>query len=183
MISLIRKFVSEIESRKRQSYINKLQQKGLCLGNNVQFAGEIFLDPSHCMLIEIGSDCTFAPRVKLIAHDASTKLFLGYTRLAPIKIGNKCFLGESVIVLPGVSIGEHSIIGAGAVVTKDIKAGSVAAGNPAKVICSTDEYLQKIRERAKKTTIYDSTFHIEQLDNNKRQILLNAAEKGEAFIE
>ena len=52
----------------------------------------------------------------------------------PITIANNCWLGEKVVILQGVSIGEWSIIGAGSVVTKSIPAYSIAVGNPAKVI-------------------------------------------------
>jgi acetyltransferase-like isoleucine patch superfamily enzyme len=52
----------------------------------------------------------------------------------PVRIGARCFIGVSAIVLPGVTIGDDCIIGAGSIVTKDIPAGSVAVGNPARVI-------------------------------------------------
>jgi len=54
----------------------------------------------------------------------------------PVRIGARCFIGVSVIVLPGVSIGDDCIIGAGSVVTKDVLPGSLAVGNPARVIRS-----------------------------------------------
>ena len=56
------------------------------------------------------------------------------TYALPIKIGDKCWLGGGVIVLPGVTIGDGSVIGAGSVVTKDIPANSLAVGNPCHVI-------------------------------------------------
>ena len=58
----------------------------------------------------------------------------------PIRIGRNCWLGAGVIVMPGVTIGENSVIGAGSVVTKDIPANVVAVGNPCRV-------LRKIGER------------------------------------
>lgn len=54
--------------------------------------------------------------------------------VAPVSIGDGCWLGEKVMVMPGVTIGEKSIIGAGSIVTKDIPAFSIAVGNPARVI-------------------------------------------------
>ena len=58
----------------------------------------------------------------------------GYQYNLPIHIGRCCWLGAGVIVLPGVTIGDGSVIGAGSVVTKDIPAGVVAVGNPCRVI-------------------------------------------------
>jgi len=52
----------------------------------------------------------------------------------PITIANNVWLGGGVIILPGVTIGENTVVGAGAVVTKDLPANAVAVGNPARVI-------------------------------------------------
>ena len=54
----------------------------------------------------------------------------------PITLGDKCWLGAGVIVCPGVTIGDDSVIGAGSVVTRDIPAGVIAVGNPARVLRS-----------------------------------------------
>ena len=52
----------------------------------------------------------------------------------PIHIGNKVWIGANSVVLPGVTIGENSVIGAGSIVTRDIPANVIAAGNPCRVI-------------------------------------------------
>lgn len=58
----------------------------------------------------------------------------------PIKVGNNVWIGGNVVVLPGVTIGDNAVIGAGSVVTKDIPPGIVAVGNPCRVIREiTDE--------------------------------------------
>ena len=62
---------------------------------------------------------------------------------APITLGDNVWLGGSVVVCPGVTIGENSIIGAGAVVTRDIPANSIAVGNPARVIRALDPTLPR----------------------------------------
>ena len=56
----------------------------------------------------------------------------------PVHIGNNCFIGSGVTILPGVSIGDDTVIGAGSVVTKDIPPSSLAYGNPCRVVRTLD---------------------------------------------
>ena len=58
----------------------------------------------------------------------------------PIHIGKNCWLGAGVIVLPGITIGDGSVIGAGSVVTKDIPAGVIAVGNPCRVLREINDH-------------------------------------------
>ncbi len=95
----------------------------------------VFLDVGR---ITIGDDTLIAPNVQLysathpldwrIRHAAGPELG------EPITIGKDCWLGGGVIVCPGVSIGDRSVIGAGSVVTRDIPPGVLAVGNPCRVI-------------------------------------------------
>ena len=89
--------------------------------------------------ITIGRDCQFGPNVQLLTptHPVEPQPRRDKLEAAqPIVIGDNVWLGGGVIVLPGVTIGENSVIGAGAVVTKDIPANVVAVGNPARVLRS-----------------------------------------------
>ena len=63
----------------------------------------------------------------------------GQPRMAPVELGEDVFVGDGVKILKGVSIGAHSVIGAGSVVTSSIPGGVIAAGNPARVIRALDE--------------------------------------------
>jgi len=168
--------------KKKESYLKKLIDKGLVLGKNVSIIDTFFFDPSHCFLISIGDNCTIAPGVRLIAHDASTKKFLGYTKIGRIDIGKNCFLGDSTIVLPCVTIGHGSIVGAGSVVTKDIPVGMVAAGNPAKVICPVAEYLDKIKAISRDKKIFSEDYFIENLNMAKRNEIIQSLDKSIGFI-
>ncbi len=132
-----------VRAWRQHKYMEMLRQRGLKVGENTSIQDGAFLDPSHCFLISIGNNCTLAPNVRIVAHDASTNRPLGITRIGAVTIEDYCFLGDSTLVLPGVTIGAHSIIGAHSVVTKDIPSHSVAAGNPARVICSLEEFLKK----------------------------------------
>lgn len=125
--------------------ISELKRRGLTAGANFQVMEGCIIDPPHCWHIHIGDDVTLAPRVHILAHDASTKMHLGYTRIAKVHIGSKVFIGAGSIILPGVRIGNNVVIGAGSVVAHDIADGSVAVGAPAKVVTTTDSYLQRKR--------------------------------------
>ena len=128
-------------------HLDKLIKRGLKVGKNFHRMGGVLIDPWHCYHITIGDNVVLAPRVHILAHDASTGIFLGKTRAANVVIGNNVFIGAGTIILPGVHIGNNVIVGAGSIVTKDIPDNSVAVGNPCKVISSLDEYLAK--EKAK----------------------------------
>ena len=93
-----------------------------------------FLDVAR---ITIGSDVLFAPGVQL--YTASHPLDWRTRRLwlenaKPITVGSDVWVGGGAILLPGVSVGDRSVVGAGSVVTKDVPSDCVVAGNPARVI-------------------------------------------------
>ncbi len=88
-------------------------------------------------LVTIGDDVFVGPNVSIYTACHSTNPVERNTRqewAKPVTIGNNCWIGGSVTILPGVTIGDNCTIGAGSVVTKDIPANSIAVGNPCKVI-------------------------------------------------
>jgi maltose O-acetyltransferase len=88
-------------------------------------------------LIMIGADCQIGPNVQLLTptHPLEPQPRRDKLEAAkPITIGDNVWLGGGVIVCPGVTIGDDSVVGAGSVVTRDIPPGTVAVGNPARVI-------------------------------------------------
>lgn len=182
MLSLLRKAYQRLMAWKKQRYIRGLVKSGLTLGANVEIIDTFFFDPSHCFLISIGDNCTLAPNVRLIAHDASSKKLLGYTKIGKIRIGENCFIGDSVIVLPGVTIGANCVIGAGSVVTRDVPPNTVAAGNPARQICSTQQYTNKIERLRGSKPVFGYEYYIECLTEEKRAEVLAAVADGTGFI-
>jgi maltose O-acetyltransferase len=127
--------------------VEDLILRGLVMGSNVTLTRNVVLDPAHCHLISIGDDSILAPEVLVLAHDASTKIHLGYARIARVEIGARVFIGARCVVLPGVKIGDDAIIGAGSVVSRDVEAGMVAVGAPARAVMSTREYISRHRGR------------------------------------
>lgn len=94
----------------------------------------VFLDPAE---IRVGARTLFAPNVQLYTagHPLSAAQRAAELEHArPITIGKDCWIGGNVLVMPGVTIGDRVVVGAGSVVTKDIPSDSLALGNPAKVV-------------------------------------------------
>ncbi len=165
--------------------VTKYRRMGVKIGEGCKIQSEVMIDYSHYWLIEIGNNVTLAPRVHILAHDASTKYELGYTKLGLVKIEDNVFIGAGSIILPGVTIGVNSIIGAGSVVTKSIPQGVVAAGSPAKVICTTAEYYDKIKSRMHAENCFDESYTLRKnVSESKKQNMIDVIEKyGCAFVE
>lgn len=136
----------------------KLVSMGMKVGANFKRLHGVILDPGHCWLIEIGDNVTMAPRVHVLCHDASTKTFLNYTKIGRVTIGDNVFIGAESVVLPGVTIGSNVIIGANSTVTHDIPDNTVAAGSPARIISTLDEYLAKERARMESAPCYGEQY-------------------------
>ncbi|HLA56865.1 MAG TPA: acyltransferase [Flavobacterium sp.] len=94
-------------------------------------------------MVEIGDDFISAPGSLILAHDASLYNHVRKHRIEKTIIGNKVFLGAYAVVLPGVKIGDGAIVGAGAIVTKEVRPYTVVAGNPARYICDVKDYIEK----------------------------------------
>ena len=123
-------------------------RNGLRLGNNVRLMGGGSFG-SEPYLIRIGNNVTISSGVAFITHDGGTWIFRdeakynGITRYGPIRIDDGCFIGAKTTILPNVRIGARSLVGAGSVVVRDIPPDSVAAGVPARVLMTRQEYIEK----------------------------------------
>lgn len=115
-------------------------------GHHVHFGKYVYanfnltaVDDTH---IYVGDYTEFGPNVVLATagHPLCPELRAkGYQFNAPIRIGKCCWLGAGVLVMPGISIGDGAVIGAGSVVTRDIPANCLAVGNPCRVLRPLDE--------------------------------------------
>ena len=131
------------DSRSVVKYYRKL---GISIGEDCRIYPMLPL--SEAGLIRIGNHVTITHGVVLVTHDGGTwvlrKKYHGYGKPGPITIKDNCFIGINAIILPNVSIGPNSIVGAGTVVTRDVQPNTVVAGVPAKVIRTLEEYEKKL---------------------------------------
>jgi maltose O-acetyltransferase len=110
-------------------------------GTNIEIGADVFMNFDctllDCALITIGAQTQIGPAVQLYTAthplDAAERVS-GVESAKPITIGRRVWLGGGTIVLPGVSIGDDTVVGAGSVVTRDLPAGVIAAGNPCRVL-------------------------------------------------
>lgn len=154
ILNVIRRVVLR-ERSDSSVYIQFLKESGVEIGDSV----EIFtprlttIDVTSPHLLSIGSNVSMTGPVCILVHDYSvcvTKYaYEGYILGKQCKtiVGNNVFLGWGCCVLPGTTIHDNTIIGAYAVVSGNLEANSVYAGNPARRICSLDEYWGKRKDK------------------------------------
>lgn len=161
----LRSFLSRIRG---EVSTDDLIALGLKVGKGFRRNEHCIIDQSHCWLINIGDDVVLAPRVHILAHDASMWNATGYTKIAPVTIGNNVFIGAGSIILPGVAVGDDVVIGAGSVVTKDIPDGCVAAGNPAVVLGTYADFVAKHKACMENKPCYGEEYTLRSKDFNQQ---------------
>jgi acetyltransferase-like isoleucine patch superfamily enzyme len=159
----------------RRDPIGYARSIGVRVGEDCRF----FCDPTRAFgsepfLVTLGNHVTVTAGVSFVTHDGGVWVFrLEHPDIdvfGPIVVGDNTFIGIGATLMPGVTIGCNSVIGAGAVVTRDVPSNTVAAGCPARAIRTTAEYWASIAPRAT---------HIRSLPyEEKRRILLERFDPG-----
>jgi len=114
----------------RRFYLNRFW--GMNIHPTADFSLSARFDKTHPRGIYVGEESYVAFDAAILAHDTTRRMY------RDTRIGKRCFIGARSIILPGVTIGDHCIVGSGSVVTKDMPAYSIIAGNPARVIRSNN---------------------------------------------
>lgn len=182
---MLKQLIKRLVYRLRGDYTTEqLIKMGMKVGKNFARLNGVILDPAHCWLIEIGDDVTLAPRVHILAHDASTKHYLGYAKIGRVIIGNRVFIGAESVVLPNVRISDDVIVGANSTVTHDLEGGYVYAGSPVRQICSIEDYIQKNRELMKTRPCYGEEYTIRaDVNSTQKTEMQMALQMGWGFVE
>jgi acetyltransferase-like isoleucine patch superfamily enzyme len=103
---------------------------GMKVGDNTAFALMVMVDVFFPEKIYIGSNSIIGYNTTILAHE----YLIHEYRLGEVHIGSNVMVGANCTILPGVTIGDHAVVGAGSVVHKNVEAGSFVAGNPLQVI-------------------------------------------------
>lgn len=147
--------------------VNDLKKRGIKVGENVDI-----INSRIDNYTEIGNNVTITTAT-VLTHDGSTYKFLGKSKIGKVVIGNDVFIGLGSIILPGSIIGNKVIVGAGSVVSGKVEDNSVIVGNPAKKICTFDEYIAKHKNKMTEKNTFDTPINRsrEQIDFVKNQLL------------
>lgn len=154
LIKQVRVLYANTSWKRKREYLIK---QGAHIGVGTRFNCKVRALGTEPYLIYIGEDCLIADEVHFITHDGGVKVLnaLGYFKsermdsIAPIHIGDNVYIGTGAYIMPGITIGSNSIIGAAAVVTKDVPPNSVAVGIPAKVCEDIDSYLNNLKKKGR----------------------------------
>ena len=155
---------------------NYLINKGARIGKGTRLNCGVSAFGTEPYLITCGEDCLFADGVQLLTHDGGIKVLNSLhsfgekrmSKMGAITIGNNVYLGQNVLVLPGVKIGDNVVVGAGSIVTHDLASDIVAVGIPAKPIKTIDEYHKSTLE-SKDIYCFDKCTAFEKEEILKRE--------------
>lgn len=180
LISVVSRMKESIDRTRIEQRWTRLRSQGMKIGTDVWLPASTWIDNDYCFLISIGDHCGFGEGCHILAHDAQMDEFLDAGRIGQVVIHPSCHIGARTVVLPGVEIGPRTIIGANSVVNKSLPPDTVCAGNPARVICTLEEYLQKHRQRIREcpTFPYASQFPSE----DERMKIQGALQHGDGYM-
>lgn len=135
-----------------QDYVNYLRSNGMVIGNNtvIYLSNNCVIDQTRPWMIEIGDNVSITTGVTILTHGYDWSVFKGIYgdvlgSAGRVKIGNNVFIGMNSTILKGVTIGNNVVIGANSLINKNAPDNSVVVGNPQRVVCDIDSYLEKRR--------------------------------------
>lgn len=159
-------------------YRRYLERQGVRIGTGSVVIYPGYIDGRLPYLLEIGDNVIISRMVTILTHDAATAFAGDLIKVGRVRIHDHCFIGAHATILCNVSIGPDSIVGAGSVITRDVPAGEIWGGNPARFICRTQDYIKRQQELALARPVLEGAPFMDPYapDDNKR--LLNELLSG-----
>lgn len=158
--------ILKIFKKVNYSNIDNLRNRGVKIGENVDIINS-YIEYCHGFLVSIGNNVTIT-NASILAHDASTKKFIGYSKVGRVDIGNDVFIGYGSIILPNTKIGNKVIVGAGTVIAKDVPDNVVVVGNPFRILCTFDEYIEANIKKMKHGPTYNTLWSNKSEEEKKQ---------------
>lgn len=121
-LKYVRKFMVTV----RYFYLTRVW--GMNIDRTAEFSLSTRFDRTYPRGVHVGPESYIALEAMVLTHDTTRRLY------SATHIGRRCFVGARALIMPGITIGDESIVAAGAVVTKDVPSRCIVAGNPAKIV-------------------------------------------------
>jgi maltose O-acetyltransferase len=180
MFNLAGKLRAKLDRMRLERRWQNLRQLGMHLGTDVWLPASTWIDTGFCYLISIGDHCGFGEECLILAHDAQMDEFLDAGRIGRVVIHESCHIGARTVILPGVEVGPRTLVGANSVVSRTLPPDTVCAGNPARVLCSLDEYLAKHRKKISESPTFP--YEIAGSTREIRQQMNEAVKARDAYV-
>lgn len=180
ILKIIKSLVLEINGIKT---LDELKRRGLNIGQNVTILNSVYLDPSHCWLINIGNNVTIAPNAKIFVHDTSAKHLIGYTKISPVFVGCNTFIGANALILPGSRIGKNCILGAGSIFKGVLEDNMCFYGNKMNNSLETIGLRDKLLAELKNSRVFGIDYTYPNITKCKKSLMIEYLDKNKyAFI-
>ena len=162
-------------------YPEFLRHQGVRIGKDTVVYYPSYVDGRTPYLLEIGNNVVISINVTILTHDATSAYAGDLIKVGPVTIRDHCFIGANSTILCNVTIGPDSIVGAGSIVSRDIPANSVYAGNPARFVCTVEEFTAKHAEYAKTHPFMEARYFTHPYISDKRKMFLKEKVK-DSFV-
>lgn len=136
--------ITRLYKRLFWSLDKQARYEGVIMGSHNLIASRFWSTEPY--LIKIGNNCQLTEGTKIYTHggaQVARDKYPDFDVFGKVVLGDRVYVGSDAKIMPGVIIGDNVLIAAGSVVTKSIPSNVVVAGNPAKYVCSIDEYIEK----------------------------------------
>lgn len=142
---MLRYIINKIFHINKKSLYEEAIQAGVKMGIGNLIVSRFWL-PSEPYLISIGNNCQITHGVMMFTHGGANiarHQIPDFDCFGKIVIGNDVYIGSNALIMPGVVIEDHVLVAAGSVVCNSISSGLVVGGNPARIICTVDDYINR----------------------------------------